>query len=524
MEQIVTQIQIAARGMWHYRWWGLAASWVVGIAAAAFVLMTPPKYEATARVYVDTQTILKPLLSGLAVQPNVDQQVALLSRTLLSRPTLEKLVRMTDLDISATSSRSQDDLIDSLLRDIQIRNTGRDNLYTLSFQHTDPERARKMVQSLLSIFVESGLGRTRSDSQQARKFIDEQIKSYEGRLLSAEDKLRQFRLKNLDVVNPDGRDANARLGSAIEAYERARVEYAEALQARDEARRQLEALKSSSNSAEASLRQESLLSGATAEIDARIEAQRKTLDTLMLRYTEEHPDVLNGRMLLRNLEEQKKRELTELRRAAANGHSVAANLPGSPQAELTRILAASEVQVASLKARVQEYGNKVAQARALLKVSPNVEAEAAQLNRDYALNKRNYEELMARRQSAELSGELDESAGAAEFRVIDPPRVSQSSIVQGRMVKLGLALAAAVLAGLAVAYAMFEVRPVFTNSRQLTTRMGLPLIGVVDLLPLAGLKTRRRGDLFRFYLLSGVFLALYAGGIAAVAITKGQLF
>lgn len=526
MQQILAQVRHALRGMWHYRWWGLLAAWLTGIGAVAFIMTMPPRYEASARVYVDTQSILKPLLSGLAVQPNTDQQVALLSRTLLSRPTLEKLVRMADLDADKIGSGRHDDLVDSLMQTIQIRNTGRDNLYTLSFHHTNPDRARRTVQSLVSIFVESGLGRARTDSQQAKKFIDDQIRAYEDKLVSAEERLKQFRIKNIEVVNPDGRDANARLGQAVELHERARLELREARNARNEARRQLEALRSGSASSDvtASLMKEAALSVATPEIDARIEAQRKLLDNLLLRYTDAHPDVVNSRALLRALEEQRVREVTELRRTALASASTSAGPMGpvanSAQAEVMRILAAAEVQVASLQARVDEYGAKVAQARALMKVSPGIEAQAAQLNRDYALNKKSYEDLLARRQSAELSGELDEAAGMAEFRVIDPPRVSPRPVSPNRMLLVGASLLGALVMGLAVAFLLSEMRPVFTSSRHLIERSGLPLLGVVSLVMTPEMVAQRRAGHLRFALASGSFLLVYGAGVAALMLSS----
>jgi hypothetical protein len=43
----------------------------------------------------------RPLLSGLAVRPNVEQQIKMMTRQMVSRPTLEKVARMTDLDVKA---------------------------------------------------------------------------------------------------------------------------------------------------------------------------------------------------------------------------------------------------------------------------------------------------------------------------------------------------------------------------------------------------------------------------------------
>src|SRR3989442_2818 len=103
MEELFAHLSAIAKGMWRFRWPSVVVAWLVGVIGTIIGFQIPDQYEATARIYVDTQSILKPLMSGLAVQPNVEQQVVMLSRTLISRPNVEKLVRMADLDLKTSS-------------------------------------------------------------------------------------------------------------------------------------------------------------------------------------------------------------------------------------------------------------------------------------------------------------------------------------------------------------------------------------------------------------------------------------
>src|SRR5690349_24226087 len=129
MQEVVQQILSLLRGIWHRRWVGLAVAWVAAIIGIAVVYRIPERYEASARVYVDTESLLRPLLAGLAIQPNIDQQVALISRTLVSRPNVEKLLRLADLDLGVTSQAQRDELIDSIVHTIKLEGSTASNLY-----------------------------------------------------------------------------------------------------------------------------------------------------------------------------------------------------------------------------------------------------------------------------------------------------------------------------------------------------------------------------------------------------------
>lgn len=523
MQELLQQVIVVLRGMWKFRWPGLVVAWVVAAIGVVAVWKIPDQYEASARLYVDTDSILKPLMSGLAVQPNVDQQIGMLSRTLISRPNIEKLIRMADLDLKAASKGDQDRLVESLMTDLQIRTANGVNLYTMNYRNSEPEKAKRVVQSMVSIFVESGLGASRKDTDSAKTFLAEQIKTFEGKLEEAEARLKEFRLRNLSL-QLDGKDAAGRLAEIGAQLEEARLQLREAENARDAARQQLAAERSQggATSTTQSLLQESALSVATPELDARIEAQKRNLDGLMQRYTDQHPDVVTTRRLIAELEVQKKKEVAELRRVAmmtqAAAGPAAANSSLAAQ-ELGRMLASAEVQVASLRARVSEYSARYAAAKESLKVAPQVEAEAAQLNRDYAITKKNYEDLVARRQSAVMSGELDVASGVAEFRLIDPPRVTPKPVAPNRMLLLPMVLLAALGAGLGVAFAASQLRPTFGDADQLRLSTGLPLLGVVTMLVTEADRRRQRGSLLRFVAASGGLVGLFVAGLVAMTLT-----
>jgi polysaccharide chain length determinant protein (PEP-CTERM system associated) len=520
MEELIRQAQSILRGMWRYRWPALLTAWVAAIVGVVVVFKIPDQYEASARIYVDTQSILKPLMAGLTVQPNVEQQVSMLSRTLISRPNVEKLIRMADMDLKAASKTEQEALVERLTKEIQIRNTGRDNLYSLAFKDSDQEKAKRVIQSLVSIFVESSLGASRKDTDSAKTFLNEQIKQYEAKLEEAEARVKEFRLRNIDMQSADGKDSATRVGEMARQLEQAKLELREAENARDSAKAQLAAEKGQGASlATQSLLQESSISVATPEIDARIEALKRNLDGLLQRYTDQHPDIVASRRLLKDLEEQKRKEVAELRKAAmatavASPQSQNASLAAQ---ELSRLLAASEVQVASLKARVTEYTARYATARSSLKTAPQLEAEASQLNRDYAIIKKNYEDLVSRRQSAVMSGELDVASGVADFRLIDPPRVTPKPVSPNRLALLPLALAAAVAAGLAVAFLASQLRPVFSDAYEMRSKTGLPILGVVSMALGDAERRAERRNLIQFYGASAGLIGIFVVGLVAMA-------
>ena len=151
-----------------------------------------------------------------------------------------------------------------------------------------------------------------------------------------------------------------------------------------------------------------------------------------------------------------------------------------------------------------------------MKSAPQLEAEYTQLNRDYEINKKNYDQLVTRRESAEMTGDLESAGASADFRLIDPPRVDPKPVAPNRLVLLPLGLLFAIAGGLFAAFVASQLRPVFFDGKALRDGTGLPVLGIVSLIPNEARQKKERTSLIRFLLAAAALLVTYAGGIAVL--------
>jgi polysaccharide chain length determinant protein (PEP-CTERM system associated) len=486
MIDLISNLRTLLPGMWRFRWSALAATLATGVCGAVTVLALPARYEAGARVYVDTQSILKPLMEGIAVQPNLDTQVAMMAKTLISRPNLEKVITLADLDHKATTPAQREALLRELNRLIEFRAAGGQNLYAITYRADSPDGATKVVQALLSIFIESNLGDKRRDSDHAIRFIDEQLALYERKLIDAETALKEFKIRNLDVMPNLAQDAVARNAELQRELDAARLELRQLDNSREALRGQL-AQESPSVASSQGAGGPMLPS----DTETRLETARKRLDDLAVRFTEAHPDVINARRVLADLEQQ-----AATRNGAAGGRG-GASIPNKVYQDLRVSLAEVESRHAAARARVAEAERRYTQSRLIAQTIPRVEAEYVQLTRDYETTKKSHEQLLARRESAQISGRLD-SSGLGEMRIVDPPRAATTPVSPNRPILLTGVLFVSIGLGVAVALLRDRMKPVYFDVRSLRAEAAAPLLGTVSLRVDPALQAGARRDLMQF--------------------------
>ena len=507
MAELTALIISFFKAIGKYRWHAVAIAWIVAIIGWTVVLRMPNEYQASARVYVDTQNVLKPLLAGMTTMPNLEQQVMFMRRTLISRPNVERVMRMVDLDVKTKDTREHEEMVDLLMKQITIAGTERDDIYTISYNAPNPKLGRDVVQSLLTIFFEGSFGGKRQDSDKAVQFIDDQIKTYEEKLAAAENSLKEFKIRHNGILpRTGGGDFGGQMAGNSDSLMQARLELAEAEQARNTLRRQISG----------DVRPGASGGGiipANPELDARIAEVNKNLDALRLQYTEQHPDIVAARRLLAQLQERKKEEAKTSKRS---------NDPGagySPMLQQMNVaLSEAEARVASLRARVNEYVAREARLRAQSVQAPEIEAQLSQLNRDYEVNRENYQKLVASRESAKLSGNLTSATDMLSFRVIDPPTAPDTPTGPHRLRLFSLVFAAALLAGLGAAFLMSQFRPTFLSQSTLREVAGVPVLGAITMNWTEEQKIRRKRRLYAVGAALLVLFGIYGAGVAAMLV------
>jgi polysaccharide chain length determinant protein (PEP-CTERM system associated) len=256
-------------------------------------------------------------------------------------------------------------------------------------------------------------------------------------------------------------------------------------------------------------------SAAVPEIDARLATLQAQLDALLRRYTDEHPDVVGTRRIIEQLEEQRRQELLARSKAVPGRSSSNSTLDRNPVFQQLRVsLADAEANVASLRSNLSAYEAQYSKLKAEAQLVPQVEAEFQQINRDYDIQKKTYETLLQRRQSAAI-GEGVQDAGGTQFRVVDPPRVAPQPVPPTRISLLALALGFALVTGLIVSFATSEIMPTFHDARSVREVTQRPILGMVTMLPSEELSRSRRRTALYF---SGGLSGLVAGFAAVFAL------
>lgn len=489
MIEQIAQIYGYLHGMWRYRWQALIIAWVIAALGWMFVLSLPDNFSAKAVVYIDTTSIMKPLLKGLAPETDSNDELKIMSRMLLSRENLLTVMRETDMDLEASTPAQREAMVQRLAASIELKggnagkkkNRDKSNVYEISYSGASPQLVFQVVSNILNTMIEGTLSSTRTDTVTAQKFLDTQIAEYEQRLSIAEQELAAFKKSNVGFMPDEKGSYYSRLQRAQDSVEKTAADLRLAEQRYTELNRQLRG-------------ENPILgtSGLTSPAAAKIIKLEAELKQLLNRFTPQHPDVLALQAIIED-----ERSLLE----AGVGTEITMDDPASvnPVYQQFKVeVSKAKVEVETLKIQLEQQKQSVVKLRESIDVIPEVEARLSKLNRDYTVTRERYLDLVERRESARLAQDAGQSSSEVTFRVIDPPIVPLAPSGPNRELMVAMVFVLSLAAGFAWAFLRYLLYPTYFDLRQVSNRLGLPVLGSVSLYMSEEHRLERKKQLMTF--------------------------
>ncbi len=466
-------------GLWRRRWT------VATVAAASALLgwfglwLIPDQYASRAQVYVQTETILDPVMTGVTARPNYERRVEVMRLQLLTRPNVEEIILRAGLDreITARDPREKSAQMEKLIEWVsgEITITSPQELYfVIDYKNSDPSIARNVVEAALNLLIEQDLGASLTENEAAKKRLDDEIEAFGDRLTAKEQEIAAYRRQNaeeLALVDGSGRSRDlmeaelSRVTDELAVAER-RVATARSL----------------------------LSQTAATSSGADLDRLRVELAALRSQYNEEYPDIAVVKARIAQLES-----------------TGATQLPDNPEYKrLSAEYRGAQDIAAGLADRQRRLKGDLEALAFTIGQGPRVVADLQRIERDYEQTRKNYEELLERRDRLSITANLGAGSQGVEYKIYERPAVSLVPSSPPRLVLIGLATMGAAAAGLGAGIFLTWLQKTFTQGAELQTAFGLPVLGALSEIRSEAVIAERRRDGRRLAIGAAVFAAFLA--------------
>ena len=447
--------------------WRRRVAIALGFAAVALIalvvgLMLPKKYVSETTILALEQNIVKELTAGVAVPTSLNDRAAMIRDVIFSRK-----VMMQILDDGGWMARKPTPVEqERYMNEINARTTisgGKDNLIRLSYSDNDPQRAYTVVTRMAELFMGEVREAKARESRDAYRFIDNQVQAYQQKLAEVENRMSAYREKHPEFTINAEQETIDRLTELRRQVEAGKLELAQ--QRSIESALSAQLAETSPTIAGGS----TLIRGATSNPQvAELQAQ---LNVALLKYTDQHPDVVRLR--------------AQLAEAKSQGNSGSGAVFGTTSqanpfyAQIRGRLSDVRSQIAGLQSRI-DAGTMMTQSESerSRRVGSGDQA-GMELSSDYQVYRDLYQKLLSRRETARVSMNLDAEQSGIGFR-IQEPAVYPLESVGLRFLHFAIGgLLLAVLLPLGVVAALSQFDGKLRTSTALERALGLPVMATI---------------------------------------------
>jgi polysaccharide biosynthesis transport protein len=490
---------------------------LIGLALGLAHYLTQPKiYRSTALLSYQQQRINPSQMSPDLVA-RIRENINTVTNLVLSRTSLEQIVVDQGLlDTSSDKPQSMEGAVERLRALIHIEPSRQGDTFIISFVGTDPEVVEKVTNSLAARFIDENLKYREERAAETSVYTSDELVMAKEILDRREATMRDYKLQYFNEM-PEQREGNLTRLTALQQQYQSRQDSIQDLertrvliQEQINVRRQLLA-----DTARSRLSQvPEAAATAQPETDRqRLARLQGTLQNLLGRYTEQHPEIRQLRREIGALQQVVGAEATAGGAAGSDSRQRSSEPFDQELFDLQIQMKDVVLNIKKLNEERAELKKAIDQYEAWIEAVPEREAEWSALTREYAELRRHYDHLVSQNLQAQSALNLERKQKGSQFRIEDPARVAEKPIRPVFLKVMAIALLAGLGFGVALAVGLELLDASFRSAEDFENNFPVEVLCSIPYLPLR--KEIRRA---RFRQVAGIMVFVVGAGVL-VAVT-----
>ena len=478
-------VEILLRRVWYI----VIPFIVVLMGTVLYAFYAPREYQATTLVLVIPQKVPAQFVQP-TVTSKIEDRLPSISQEILSRTRLEQIVSEFRLYPKEVRSRSMEEVVEFMRKNIQIEIPKKDekekNYFTISYTGRDPKVVTMVTNKLASLFIEENLKFRELQAQGTSEFLAIELTATKAKLELQEDAVAEFKKRFMGEL-PEQRDANLKvLEQLMSLYQRISENLRSAEDRKVLLQRQISDTENLMAYVTRDGREESLSPsnpvrpGLKDPQEIQLEQLKNHLADLQGKYTEKHPDILIARKKIADLEPKVEKARLE-KEAEENSPSPGVRMETKKsrigdetdyrlmlrRKEMENQVVATDMEVQRLREEEAKVKAQMAKYRERIENTPIREQAMANLSRDYQNTRESYQKLLQKSQDAEQAENLERRQKGEQFKIIDPARVPEKPVKPNILKVLLLGFCLAVASGFGLAFFREQLDHSFRDAEDL---------------------------------------------------------
>lgn len=461
--------------------------------------LLPKQYEAKSTVFIE-RSVIKDMVKGITISPSVEDKIRVLRYAMLSRESIVNVLKKLDLDTAAKNDRELEEMVNRFQKGTDINIRGND-LFIVTFQDMDPQRAMEYVNALVRGYVESNVSSKREEAYGANRFITEQVKLYKDKVDKAEESIIAYRQSKGVYMSVDDRALITEIKTYMAEIDAMRIRRNELVATRNSIKQQLRGEEPFTVAVLNTKR-------AGGSSDTQISMRENRIKQLLSSYTENYPEII-----------KLKAEIEALKAAPKAAGTPDYSVPESEMSTLNPIhqdlkqrLFQAEAEIGAIDAKLRQMGAVIARKEGELRNIPAEKMKLAELEKERDSHRVIYEQLLARQGQSEVSKQMEVEDKATTFRIVDPAVVPTKPVSPNRVRLILLGILAGIAGGAGIIFLRETLDSSVKESNTLR-QLGLEVIAVIPRIFNADEEARIKKRDRIIYAVAGVYLLVIVSAL-----------